>query len=42
MEMVVAMDVWHQRLPEYRVKSGANLVYTGNPRAPHSLPLVWD
>jgi len=42
MEMVVAMEVWHQRIPEYRIKPGSDLVYSGNPRAPHRLPLVWD
>jgi cytochrome P450 len=41
MEMVTAMDVWHSRIPEYRIKSGTDLVYSGNPRAPHKLPLVW-
>jgi cytochrome P450 len=42
MEMVVAMQVWHERIPEYRFEPGLELVYTGNPRAPHRLPLVWD
>ncbi len=42
MEMVVAMEAWHQRIPDYRIKPGAELVYSGNPRAPHRFPLVWD
>ena len=42
MEMVVAMQVWHDRIPEYRIKPGVELVYSGNPRAPHKLPLVWE
>ena len=42
MEMVVAMETWHQRIPRYRIKPGAELVYSGNPRAPHNFPLVWD
>jgi cytochrome P450 len=42
MEMVVAMEVWHERIPDYRIESGVNLAYSGNPRAPHTLPLVWD
>jgi cytochrome P450 len=41
MEMVTAMDAWHRRIPEYRIEPGAELVYSGNPRAPHHLPLVW-
>ncbi|HLG68067.1 MAG TPA: cytochrome P450 [Acidimicrobiales bacterium] len=42
MEMVTAMEVWHRRIPNYRIAPGAELVYSGNPRAPHHLPLVWD
>lgn len=42
MEMVVAMQAWHERIPNYRIKDGVELVYSGNPRAPHHFPLVWD
>jgi cytochrome P450 len=42
MEMVVAMETWHRRIPDYRIKPGTELVYSGNPRAPHRFPLVWD
>jgi cytochrome P450 len=42
MEMVAAMAVWHERIPDYRVKPGVELAYSGNPRAPHTFPLVWD
>jgi hypothetical protein len=42
MEMVVAMQVWHERIPVYSVKPGVELVYSGNPRCPHDFPLVWD
>ncbi|MGE0878290.1 MAG: cytochrome P450 [Acidimicrobiia bacterium] len=41
MEMRVALEVWHERIPNYSVKPGVELHYTGNPRAPHVLPLVW-
>jgi len=41
MEMRVALTVWHQRIPRYDIAPGAQLVYSGNPRAPHQLPLVW-
>jgi cytochrome P450 len=41
MEMVVALEAWHQRIPEYTVKDLADLSYQGNPRAPHRLMLVW-
>jgi hypothetical protein len=36
------MEVWHERIPNYRIKPGVELVYSGNPRAPHRFPLVWD
>jgi cytochrome P450 len=42
LELVTALQVWHERIPDYRIADGTELVYTGNPRAPHELPLVWD
>lgn len=41
MELRAALRVWHRRIPEYSVDAGAELSYSGNPRAPHHLPLVW-
>jgi cytochrome P450 len=41
MEMRVALEVWHERIPDYEVEPGTELVYSGNPRAPHHFPLVW-
>jgi cytochrome P450 len=41
MELVNAIDVWHERIPHYRLATDEPLRYTGNPRAPHSLPLAW-
>jgi cytochrome P450 len=41
LELAVALEAWHERIPDYRIADGAELVYTGNPRAPHTLPLVW-
>ena len=41
MEMVTALDVWHDRIPDYRIEGDGELVYAGNPRAPHRLPLTW-
>ena len=41
MEMQVALDAWHRRIPDYEIKAGSDLMYTGNPRAPHHLTLVW-
>jgi cytochrome P450 len=42
MEMQSAMQVWHERIPSYRITDGVELTYSGNPRAPHQLPLEWD
>jgi cytochrome P450 len=42
LELVTALQVWHDRIPNYRIADGTDLLYTGNPRAPHVLPLAWD
>ena len=42
MELRAAIDVWHQRIPNYRIASDTELIYSVNPRAPHHLPLAWD
>ena len=39
-EMQVALEVWHRRIPDYEIAPGSDLTYSGNPRAPHTLPLV--
>jgi cytochrome P450 len=41
MELVTALDAWHDRIPHYRIGTDEPLRYTGNPRAPHELPLAW-
>ena len=41
MEMHVALDAWHRRIPDYEVTPGTDLAYSGNPRAPHHLSLSW-
>jgi len=42
MELAVALRAWPERIPNYRIADGAELFYTGNLRAPHKFPLVWD
>ncbi len=42
LELSVALNAWHERIPHYRIAEGTELVYSGNPRAPHRLPLVWS
>jgi cytochrome P450 len=41
MEMHVALEAWHQRIPDYEIAPGSDLSYSGNPRAPHHLSLTW-
>ena len=40
-ELRVAMREWHRRIPQYRIREGADLVWTPMLRACHELPLVW-
>jgi cytochrome P450 len=42
MELEVAMQVWHERIPEYRIKPGETPRYTAGIREVQYLPLVWD
>ena len=41
MEMHVALEAWHRRIPDYEIMPGSDLSYSGNPRAPHHLSLSW-
>jgi cytochrome P450 len=41
LELRVAMEAWHERIPDYELAPDTTLRFSGNPRAPHSLPLVW-
>jgi cytochrome P450 len=41
MELRIGLETWHHRIPDYRIEPGSELAYSGNPRAPHHLPLVW-
>ncbi|HEX6658710.1 MAG TPA: cytochrome P450, partial [Ilumatobacter sp.] len=41
MELHTALDVWHERIPDYQLDGDEPLVYSGNPRTPHYLPLAW-
>jgi len=42
LELQVAMEVWHERVPEYRIKPGETPRYTPGIREVQYLPLVWD
>jgi cytochrome P450 len=41
MELRVALDAFHRRIPDYWIAPGVELEYSGNPRTPHNLELVW-
>jgi cytochrome P450 len=41
MELRVALEAFHRRIPDYEIKPGVELEYSGNPRTPLDLPLVW-
>jgi cytochrome P450 len=42
MELEVALHVWHERIPEYRIKPGETPRYSPGIREVQYLPLVWD
>jgi cytochrome P450 len=41
-ELAVALKVWHEMIPDYRVVPGTQLKYQGPVFAIDSLPLAWD
>ncbi len=41
-ELQVAMEMWHERIPEYRLAPGAEVREHGGQVGIDSLPLVWD
>ncbi|MEE9609318.1 MAG: cytochrome P450, partial [Myxococcota bacterium] len=41
MELRVAMQAWHQRIPDYEIKPGETPVYSPGIREVMHLPLVW-
>jgi len=41
MELRVALEAFHRRIPDYWIKPGVELEYSGNPRTPLNLELVW-
>ncbi len=42
MELRVALEEWHRRIPEYRIKPGETPRYTPGIREVRYLPLVWE
>jgi cytochrome P450 len=41
-ELRIAMEMWHERIPEYRLRDGAEVLEHGGQIGLDSLPLVWD
>jgi cytochrome P450 len=41
-ELRVALEMWHKRIPEYRMREGAEVVEHGGQIGLDHLPLVWD
>ncbi|MSP61926.1 MAG: cytochrome P450 [Myxococcales bacterium] len=41
MELRTALDQLHRRIPDYALKPGHELVFSGKPRTVNGLPLVW-
>jgi cytochrome P450 len=42
LEVRAALEEFHARIPDYRIKPGFELHYSHDPRAPRRLPLLWD
>lgn len=42
LELQVVLEQWHERIPHYRIKEGAELVERGAQLSLQSLPLEWD
>ena len=41
-ELSIALEEWHSRIPNYRIRPGSELVERGGQLALKSLPLEWD
>ena len=42
LELRVALEEWHRRIPEYRIADGAKIHYSPGIRQANALPLVWS
>ena len=41
LELSVAMQEWHKRIPEYSIKAGESPIYSAGIREVQYLPLTW-
>jgi cytochrome P450 len=42
MELRAALEQLHRRIPEYSLRPGHELVFSGKPRTVNGLPLIWS
>lgn len=42
LELQVVLEQWHERIPHYRIKEGAELIERGGQLSLQSLPLEWE
>ncbi len=42
LELRVALEEFHRRIPEYRIADGAEIHFSPGIRQAANLPLVWD
>jgi cytochrome P450 len=41
-ELVIALEEWHKRIPDYRLADGAAITEVGRSSGPDSVPLSWN
>jgi cytochrome P450 len=41
LELRIALEEWHRRIPDYRIADGAEIHYSAGIRQADNLPLVW-
>jgi cytochrome P450 len=41
-ELVIALEEWHKRIPDYRLADGAAIFEVGRSSGPDSVPLTWN
>ena len=41
-ELTIALEEWHERIPDYRLDDEAAIFEVGRSSGPDSVPLRWD
>ena len=42
LELRIALEEWHRRIPEYRIEEGVEPQYSAGIRQAENLPIVWS